>query len=271
MKLLAALPALVLALALSACDSYHFLAGTWGDDSRKPVEALKHYEKFLADRPNDPRACEVRLRAAEIYRGFGRCTEARRHWETAVRDFPKMKACADRARASLLTCPDYFPLDRGRAWVYVDSESLGKAMRLEWDIKRSSSSAVASIETALYAGATRNRAAAETYEKRDWAVWRTDAKPPEPFLRYPFAMGQSWSGQRGDAVVDWQIVSTKANVIVAAGTFKDCLKVRERDRRFQDTWRFDYYCPGVGRVKTTIGGAGYENPNTELLRFDKID
>jgi hypothetical protein len=26
----------------------------------------------------------------------------------------------------------------------------------------------------------------------------------------------------------------------------------------------------VGRVKTTIGGRGYENPNTELLRYDKI-
>jgi hypothetical protein len=261
----------VLALAVAGCDTYHFLAGTWKEDARKPVEALKHYETFLADRPNDPRACEVRLRAAEIYRGFGRCDEARRHWETAVRDFPRMAACADRAKASLLTCPDYFPLDKGRAWVYVDSESRGKAMRLEWDVRRSSGPSGAAIQTVLFAGSTRNRDAFESYEKRDWAIWRTDADPPEPFLRYPFGQGQSWSGKRGDSEVDWLVVSTKAKVKVAAGKFRDCLKVRERDRRFLDTWRFDYYCPDVGRVKTTIGGKGYENPNTELLRFDKMN
>jgi hypothetical protein len=33
-------------------------------------------------------------------------------------------------------------------------------------------------------------------------------------------------------------------------------------------WRFDYYAPGVGRVKTTLGGPGYENPNAELSRYD---
>ena len=265
-------PALaVLALALSGCDTYHFVAGTWQEDARKPVQALKHYEKFLADRPNDPRACEVRLRAAEIYRGFGRCGEARMHWETAVRDFPKATECRDRARASLLSCPDYFPLDKGRAWVYADSESLGKAMRLEWEVRRSTGSVSGAIQTTLFAGSKRNREASESYEKRDWAVWRTDANPPEPFLRYPFGQDQAWSGKRGGARVDWLVVSTTATVKVAAGEFKNCLKVRELDRRFPKTWRYDYYCPDVGRTKTTIGGRGYENPNTELLRFDKMN
>ena len=47
--------------------------------------------------------------------------------------------------------------------------------------------------------------------------------------------------------------------------------VRELDRRYPKTWRYDYYCPDVGRAKTTIGGRGYENPNTELLRYGKMD
>ena len=262
---------LLLAAGLAGCDTYHFVAGTWAEDSRKPVQALKHYEKFLADRPKDPRSCEVRLRAAAIYRGFGRCGEARMHWETAVRDFPRSGVCADRARTSLLSCPDYFPLDRGRTWVYVDSESRGKAMRLDWEVRRSSDPSSGSIQTVLFAGNRRNREAYESYEKRDWGVWRTDAKPPEPFLRYPFGQDQAWSGKRGAAAVDWLVISTTATVKVAAGEFKDCLKVRELDRRYPKSWRFDYYCPDVGRAKTTIGGRGYENPNTELLRYGKMD
>ena len=262
---------LLLFMSLGGCDTYHFVAGTWQEDARKPVAALKHYEKFLADRPKDPRSCEVQLRAAEIYRGFGRCGEARMHWEAAVRDFPRSGICAERAKARLLSCPDYFPLDFGRTWVYVDSESRGAAMRLEWEVRRSSGSSSGSIRTALFAGSRRNRDSYESYEKRDWAVWRTDTKTPEPFLRYPFGQDQRWSGKRGGAAVDWLVISTAATAKVAAGEFKDCLKVRELDRRYPTTWRYDYYCPGVGRVKTTIGGPGYENPNTELLRYGKMD
>src|SRR4051812_8607459 len=124
-------PLLLLIFASAACDTYHYVAGTWQEDSRKPVQALKHYEAFLSHRPRDPRSCEVRLRAAALYRGFGRCAETRAHLEAAARDFPHMTECADRAKAGLLSCPDYFPLDLGRTWVYVDSDSKGKAMRLD--------------------------------------------------------------------------------------------------------------------------------------------
>jgi hypothetical protein len=262
---------LLLLAALPACDTYHFVAGTWSEDARKPLKALKHYEKFLADRPLDPRACEVRLRTAELYRGFGRCGEARRHWEAAVRDFPKMPECRERAKRSLLSCPDYFPLDKGRTWVYVDSESRGKAMRLDWEVRRATAAVSGTIQSVLFAGNRRNREEMASYEKRDWSVWRVDGPAPEPFLRYPFGQDQAWSQPRGKSAVDWLVISATETVKVAAGTFADCLKVRELDRRYPKTWRYDYYCPDVGRVKTTIGGRGYENPNTELLRFDKMN
>lgn len=262
--------AFFLAFAASGCDTYHFVLGTMKDDTRHPVEALKHYEAFLASRPKDPRSCEVRLRAAEIYRGFGRCGEARMNWEAAVRDFPGMKECGERAKLSLLACPDYFPTDKGRTWVFVDSDSKGKAMRLDWEVRRSSVSAAA-IQIQLFAGNRRQREAVEKYERRDWAIWRDAEKSAEPFLRYPFGQDQSWSAKRAGTTVEWLVVSTTATVAVAAGKFTDCLKVRELDKRYPSTWRYDYYCPGVGRVKTTIGGKGYENPNTELSRFDKME
>jgi hypothetical protein len=181
-----------------------------------------------------------------------------------------MPECAERAKVSLLSCPDYFPLDLGRTWTYVDSDSKGKAMRLDWEVRRATAAAGGIVQTSLYAGTRRIREAQESYEKKDWAVWRTDADPAEPMLRYPFAEGQTWRGLRGGDLVEWKIVSARAAVSVAAGEFKDCLKVREHVLKFARTWRFDYYCPDVGRTKITIAGPGFENPNTELLRFDKL-
>jgi hypothetical protein len=60
-------------------------------------------------------------------------------------------------------------------------------------------------------------------------------------------------------------------VTVKAGTFHGCVKVREREAANRNSWKYDYYCPGVGKVKTSVAGPGYENSNTELLRFGKID
>jgi len=263
--------AVLAALLFSGCDTYHYVAGTIQEDARRPVQAMKHYERFVASRPKDPRACEVRLRAAELYRSFfSRCEEARAHYEAAARDFPYQKACLERAKLGLLRCPDYFPTDAGRTWVYVDSASGGKAMRLEWEA-RVSSGAVGTISSALYAGDRRIQTKIEFYEKADWAVWRVDKEGREAVLRYPYNEAMAWTAKRGKSKVDYLVVSGSATVQAAAGTFSGCVKIREKDSAFKNSWRYDYYCPDVGRVKTTIGGPGFENPNTELLRFGKMN
>jgi len=259
---------LAVAVLLSGCDTYRYLSGTIQEDARRPVQAVKQYEKFLASRPKDPRACEVRLRAAELYRGvFGRCEEARRHYEAAARDFPHMTACLERAKTGLLRCPDYFPTDEGRTWIYVDSASGGRAMRLEWEA-RTSSGPAGSIQSALYAGDKRIQTKIETYLKSDWAVWRVDKDGREAILRYPYSEAMTWSASRGRSKVEYLVVSASTTVVAKAGAFSGCLKIRERDSAFKSSWRYDYYCPGIGRVKTTIGGPGFENPNTELLRYN---
>ena len=265
---------LAAALALSGCDTYHYLAGTIHEDARRPVQALDHYEAFVSRSPKDPRGCEVRLRAAELYRRtFGRCEEARRHYEAAARGFPRQRECAARARAGLLVCPDYFPLDPGRTWVYVDSASGGLAMRQTLEARGTAAARGASGEltTALYAGNRRIQSGVEKYVKEDWAVWRVDGGRREPILRYPYTEGQTWDLKRAGVRVDYLVVSSSMAVAARAGRFSACLKVREKDSRFATAWRYDYYCPGVGRVKTTVGGPGFENPNAELLRFGKID
>lgn len=256
------------AVLLSGCDTYHYLAGTWREDARRPVEAIDHYEKYLASRPRDPRSCEVRLRLAEIYRRtFGRCEEARVHFETAARDFPKQTECLNRARAGLLTCPDYMPVEAGRTWVYVDSESGGRALRQEAETGASSGT----ITTGYFAGNNRVLVKKESYAKADWAVWRADKDGREPILRYPYNEATRWTVKRGKTEVEYLVSDSSAAVKTRAGAFTGCVKMREREVRNKKAWKYDYYCPGVGRVKTTVGGPGYENPNTEPLRFGKID
>jgi tetratricopeptide (TPR) repeat protein len=261
----------LLAAASASCDTYHFVSGTLKEDARRPAQAIKHYEKFLASKPKDPRSCEVRLRAAEIYRRvFSRCEEARAHYEAAARDFPKQQACVSRAKASLMLCPDFFPTDDGRTWVYVDSASKGRAARFEWEA-RSSTATAGSITSSLFAGDKRIQQKIDRYEKADWAVWRVESGNREAILRYPYVEAQGWSAQRGKTKIEYLVASASEAVKVAAGSFTGCLKIRERDLAFKSSWKYDYYCPGVGRVKTTVGGPGYENPNMELSRFGKID
>lgn len=255
------------ALLLTGCDTYHYLAGTLHEDARRPQRALPHYEAFLKSRPKDARACEIRLRAAGLYRRFERCAEARVHYEAVARDFASVPECHERGQVGLLTCPDYFPLDAGRSWVYVDSASKGRAMRQEFEVRRSSG-AGGTVLSSLYAGDRRIRSAEERYEKRDWAVWRVEGKDAQPLLRYPYNVGQSWTARREKVLLRYVIEAAGLEVRTEAGRFSGVLKVRETDTRFPHTWRYDYYAPGVGRVKTTIAGKGYENPNAELLRYD---
>lgn len=261
------LTALAAALLLCGCDTYHYLAGTMHEDARRPSRALPHYEAFLKSRPRDARSCEIRLRAAGLYRAFGRCGEARIHYEAAARDFASVPACAERGKAGLLECPDFFPLDKGRTWVFVDSASKGRAARQEYEVTASSGPG-GTVTESLYAGSRRIRSSQARYEKRDWAVWRVEGGEAEPLLRYPYSPGQAWTARRGKTKLLYEVAAVDQSVLTAAGEFRGVLKVRETDSRFPKTWRFDYYAPGVGRVKTSIAGQGYENPNMELSRYD---
>ena len=256
------------AVLLAGCDTYHYLSGTIHEDARRPVQAMKHYESFLSSRPKDPRSCEVRLRAAELYRRtFGRCEEARAHYEAAARDFPKQRQCVERAKLGLLLCPDYLPTEPGRTWVYVDSASGGRAMRQESEALVSSGT----IQSGLFAGKKRIFVKEERYEKADWAVWRIDKDGREPVLRYPYNEASTWTVKRGKTTVEYLVAASSVAVTVKAGTFYGCVKMRERDLKNKTSWKYDYDCPGVGKVKTSVAGPGYENSNTELLRFGKID
>ena len=258
--------ALAFAAGLFGTARYHYHLGRWDEARGRVPQALAHLEAFAAARPNDPLSAQAHVDAGRLYSGMQRCLEARRHFEAAARAFPRLEPWASRARLGLMQCPDYFPLTPGRTWVYGDSASRGAAMRLEWEVSAASEGA-GLVQTALYAGSKRLSAGQTRYEVSDWTLWQTDSDGRYALLEFPYAVGRVWTAKRGERELTYRLESVDAEARTAAGAFHGCLKVRESTKGIKDAWRYDYYCPFVGRALTTVAGPGFENPNTELLSY----
>lgn len=257
---------IILCAALSGCGRLDFAQARHLEKGGRFSRALKAYESFLARVPQGPREAEALVRAGRIYSGvFGRCDRAVPMLERAAR----MQGVGDwpaRARESLLECPDLFPLKGGSRWTFVDTASGGRNMKLELSV----SSAVVRgvrIQGAYYAGKNRFRGYDRSYTKEDWMLWEEEGSTRRPILRYPFLAGQSWTDEHSGW--SYRIMSEGLRVRTRAGDFEGCFKVRSQGAGdSQRAWVYDYYCPGVGRVKTTIGTSEGEHPNTELSDYD---
>jgi len=236
------------------------------DESGEKMRALKTYERFLQRHPDDPRVEEASYRLGLIYsHALNRCPEAVKYFERAAR-FEGRRA-AD-SRFELMNCPDYFPIRQDAKWNFVDSETGGNIMRLQIQVARSSGSASGEVMGWYFAGETRDRKYWRGYSKSEWTVWEQVEKGGRkaPILKYPFQKGRSWSVKRGENTDEYKVVGTGQTVKVRAGTFHDCVKVKVHTQGFP-SWINQYFCPGVGRVKTTIGVSGAENPIEELAEY----
>ncbi|MEE8424434.1 MAG: tetratricopeptide repeat protein [Elusimicrobiota bacterium] len=228
-------------------------------------EAVRVYERFIARHPEDARVSEARVRTARIYaQKMDLCEKAVPHFERAARAADS--GWSEDAKLGLLTCPDFFPLYDGAQWTYVDSLSGGVNMRLEVRIKKSSANVSGRVAGAYYAGKIKFRDYRRSYEKKGWTVWEFDGTTNLPILRWPYRKGQSWEHRVKKDRYRYRIVADNLRVRTKGGRFKGCLKVKEHKLGFP-SWVYNYYCPGVGRVKTTIGVPGVENPNTELAKY----
>lgn len=228
-------------------------------------EAARVYERFIARHPADARIPEARVRAARIYvRGMNLCAKAIPHFERAARAADS--GWAEAGKLGLLTCPDFFPLYDGTKWTYVDSLSGGVNMRLVVRIQTSSANVSGRVAGAYYAGNKKFMDYRRSYEKKGWTVWESDGKRNLPILRWPYRKGQAWEHRIEKDRYKYRVVADGLRVRTKGGRFEGCLKVKEHKVGFP-SWVYNYYCPGVGRVKTTVGVPGVENPNTELAKF----
>lgn len=224
-------------------------------------QAAAMFQAFAEKGSGRPRFADALFRSAELWKKAGDCGRAAPLYERLAREI-REGPWLERAKHGLLSCPDYFPLTAG-SLVYVDSQTGGQAMRLDLKTAASEDGRTGKIKGAYFAGKRRVQEFNRSYEKSDWSIWERQGKEKVRIIRYPYKPGVSWTDRRDGIPVEFTVVANDAKVKVKAGTFTNCLKIKERTAN-SPAWKFDYYAPGVGRVKTTIGGPGFESPNTEL-------
>lgn len=256
---------LLCSLAFGCSDPGTALERARGLESAgKQAEAIETYEKYLERWPDAAGEAEAAFRAGSLYdRARKDCGKAVPLYERSARAGGKW---GEKARDALVGCPDFFPIPPGAKWVFVDSASGGENMHLNLAVQDSSAGLRGVIAGAFFAGEQRFRDYRREVMKEDWGVWEQRETGRSPILRYPYRKGRSWDAREGGKAVRYEIVEDGLTVEVKAGRFTGCLKVKSRTAGFP-SWVFDYYCPGVGRVKTTVGAPGVENPNTELSSY----
>ncbi len=255
-------------MSFAGCSSYDYHVGKLEDGVGNKIAAFNLYNQFLKiSPPKSSRAVEVKLRRGDIEaQVFHRCDQAVSDYESVARDLPPKNPWFQQAVLGILSCPDYFPLEPGRTWIYGDSLSLGKNMKDEWKTLGGKADKNA-IVSSLYAGKNLVRRGKFLFQKKDWSVFRVEGASSIPILKYPFHAGQRWEFSGGKNSKYFEIISTSSVVKTAAGVFSGCLKVKEAYGRFPLSWKYTYYAPFVGEIKTTIAGPGYESPDTELIRY----
>lgn len=259
------IPVLIFFLAACSNPDKALERGTSQETQGRVAAAIDSYEAFLERWPGHAGVAEASYRAGRLYdRERGDCAKAVALYERGAR---LGGVWGDRSRRALLACPDYFPLPLGAAWTFVDTLSGGENMRLEVKVARSSGGLRGVMTGAFYAGETRFRDFRREVVKENWGVWEEKEAGRAPILRFPFKAGRSWTSVENGKTIRYEIVEDALSVTVKAGTFSGCLKVKARTAGFP-SWVFDYYCPGVGRVKTSVGVPGAENPNTELAAYN---
>ena len=257
---------LLLAALAAACADSDFSAARRLEDKGEPLKAVARYDAYLAKHPDAALAPEAAYRSGKLYaEAMGRCPEAQGRFETAARSSGPW---AEPARQALMSCPDFFPIASGAKWTFVDTLSGGVNMRLETSVTQATGTSAGLVAGQFYAGDKAFRDYRRRYEISDWTVWEDEEGVKSPILRWPYAKGRTWTAQKPQGTVTYTIEADDAKVKVKAGAFTGCLKVRSRVAGYE-SWVYEYFCPGVGRVKTSVGVPGVENPNTELSKFER--
>ena len=143
--------------------------------------------------------------------------------------------------ASASSVEAYFPLEEGRIYHYLTSES-GETGMLVARVHRTDGSH----------GELRLSNATKRF------VFTPDGVAYDGgafVLKAPLEVGSSWPGEHGGTT---RVEKTDAAVKVAAGSYAQCVKTVEEGGRLQGSRYAATYCPGVGMVLLEVQAAGGE-------------
>jgi hypothetical protein len=181
----------------------------------------------------------------------------------------------------------YFPLKEGMRWEYdvISDQGATKKLLITNLAPREVSGAKVTPRKQELGGAT----FIELMKQDETGVYRYaeqkgDKAPPslitpmECHLRFPIAEGSSWkmATKLGNSTVNISLTieSLSDEVKVPAGTFKDCVKVKQVGENDAGTsvMGYEWYAPKVGVVKSivTIKQKSKEGPKSETRTYQLV-
>ncbi|MEK7287213.1 MAG: tetratricopeptide repeat protein [Elusimicrobiota bacterium] len=232
-------------------------------------KAISYYSKSLSRAAAPQEKIAAWMGLARSWAKLGQCDKALEFYEQAAREDPWGPASRT-AQAETLQCADYFPLAEGRHWREGDCESHGKNMLAVSDVEEQHGTYL--VRRKLYAGLGSPKLVREIpllYTKEPGQVWERpvgSSGGATLVIRYPYERGASWTTLREGRRVRRTVMDAHANVSIVAGAFRDCLEILEETNGLSSVAGiYDTYCPGIGRVLSSIGHGKHKNPHTELL------
>lgn len=260
-----------LSVGLAACGNPDFReAGKLEKLQRYPT-AISKYEEFVRANPDHKKVPEAMWRIAEIYRNV-------------LKDYPKARSYYERvigaygqtpwglkAGMAYMDAPDYFPLKPGLTKKLGDSESGGEIMRTEESCEElKSSPGRFKIKRHIFAGDQSVGLDERVYEKKDRELreFKLPSFDKVVVLRYPAEKGTVWSAERDEREMRFMIESDSETVLVRAGAFMNCLKVRMQPDNIQEGWRYEYFAPDLGLILSSVATEQGETRIAELLSYE---
>jgi hypothetical protein len=263
----------VLAVTIAGCGAnYQFKKARALENKKYYPQAAEKYIQVADKHPSNPLAPESLYRAGRIYQKqlkiYSKSTDV---FARLIRAYSGVEPWSSLAKNGIFDSPDYFPLDAGFKWTEGDSETGGSNMRVESSCVEVTTG-VYKVTRNYFAGARSVTAIVRYYKKADYRLLESGDKGlASPFVRikYPFEAGSSWETESGSRKFRLNIEGTGLTIRVRAGEFSGCLKVRQEDKGFPDSYKYEYFAPGAGLILTTVGSrkSGSEHRNTELISY----
>jgi len=181
----------------------------------------------------------------------------------------------------------YFPLQEGRRWEYNVISDQGATKKLL--ITNLAPREVSGVKVTPRKWELGGSTFIELMKRDETGVYRYaeqkgETAPPslitpmECHLRFPLAEGSSWemAAKVGNSTVNLSLTmeSLSDDVKVPAGTFKDCLKIKQVGENDAGTSiiGYEWYAPKVGVVKSlvTIKQKSKEGPKSETRTYQLV-
>jgi hypothetical protein len=183
----------------------------------------------------------------------------------------------------------YFPLKAGMRWEYTVTSTQGQTQKLV--ITNLASREVNGVKATPRKWELGGSTFFELMKQDSTGVYRyaeqvSETAPPilvtpiECHLKFPIAQGDAWDMvtkvANSSLTVNLTIESVSDEVKVPAGTFKDCLKIKQVGENKDGTavMGYEWYAPKVGIVKSMVTikrktneGTAAENRSYQLVSF----